>query len=337
MGAHRARTVAGLVLGTSLAGVACAGRPTDGQADGPTVFAKVCATCHGAAGRPTAAMVAQLGVRDLTAPEFRARARVEAVAIQVRTGSANKLMPGFAGTLSEREIDGVARFVVTRLAGATVVTTAGGSDAAAGPGSGAGPAVVDAAPVVAEGVDASAAELEDGFRQLARDLATDSRWAVTAWGQAGLGADAAPVRFAVLMTRDERVIHGGYLLEQDPTHRWLLIFDLEGETLPWLGRRRGGGAEPAWIETGDEAITHREDVGTTSETLRLAVRGDRVVVLERVVRVSRQPVQRESFVGDDGCTRCPDLRAFEPRAAIFDVVVGPVADPAALREWPRLR
>ncbi len=76
MGAHRARTVAGLVLGTSLAGVACAGRPTDGQADGPTVFAKVCATCHGAAGRPTAAMVAQLGVRDLTAPEFRARARV---------------------------------------------------------------------------------------------------------------------------------------------------------------------------------------------------------------------------------------------------------------------
>jgi mono/diheme cytochrome c family protein len=100
-----------------LAAVAVAGcgnaaggaRASDGQA----VFQSLCASCHGSDGRPPAAMVARLGVRDLTAPEFRARATPTVVEYQVRTGSKNKLMPAFAGAIDDAQITAVAAYVAS--------------------------------------------------------------------------------------------------------------------------------------------------------------------------------------------------------------------------------
>jgi mono/diheme cytochrome c family protein len=86
-----------------------AGDPTDGRA----VFQSLCATCHGADGRPPPAMVARLGVHDLTAPEFRARVTPDLVEQQVRTGSKSKLMPSFAGAISDAQIAAVAAFVAS--------------------------------------------------------------------------------------------------------------------------------------------------------------------------------------------------------------------------------
>jgi mono/diheme cytochrome c family protein len=90
-----------------VAGVA--GDDTDGRA----IFQAMCATCHGAEGRPPAAMVARLGVRDLTAPELRARVTASLVEQQVRAGSKNKLMPSFAGAISDAQIAAVAAYVAS--------------------------------------------------------------------------------------------------------------------------------------------------------------------------------------------------------------------------------
>ena len=99
----------------ALALSACTADAAGGAVDGAAVFARACATCHGPRGRPDAGMVARLGVRDLTAPEFRARATRALVMQQVRKGSDNKLMPSFAGTLSERQMAAVAAYVAAGL------------------------------------------------------------------------------------------------------------------------------------------------------------------------------------------------------------------------------
>ena len=110
----------------------CRSDPAGDATDGPAVFQSLCATCHGADGHPPAAMVARLGVRDLTAPEFRARVSLGAVEQQVRQGSQNKLMPAFEGAISEAQIRSVAAYVA--------------SPAFAGPAGSAAPAAPPAAP-----------------------------------------------------------------------------------------------------------------------------------------------------------------------------------------------
>jgi mono/diheme cytochrome c family protein len=82
-----------------------------GSTDGAAVFAAACAACHGATGKPDAAMVARYNVRDLTAPEFRARVTAELVVDQVRAGSKDGRMPPFAGALTEAQIRAVAEYV----------------------------------------------------------------------------------------------------------------------------------------------------------------------------------------------------------------------------------
>jgi len=101
-----------LLLGSLLV-AACSNEVAGGKADGKAVFAETCARCHGPSGKPSESMAAQLGVRDLTAPEFRARVSRELVENQVRKGSDNKLMPSFVGALSDAQIDAVADYVLT--------------------------------------------------------------------------------------------------------------------------------------------------------------------------------------------------------------------------------
>jgi mono/diheme cytochrome c family protein len=102
---------AGLVAILALGSGACNTEPAGGSQDGATVFQSLCATCHGPDGKPPAAMIARLGVRDLTAAEFRARATPAVVEQQVRHGSQNKLMPAFEGAISEAQIRAVAAYV----------------------------------------------------------------------------------------------------------------------------------------------------------------------------------------------------------------------------------
>ena len=96
-----------------VAGGGCGGDPATTASDGRAVFQTNCATCHGADGRPPAAMVARIGVRDLTEAEFRARATPELVEHQVRVGSRSKLMPAFERALSDAQITAVAAFVAS--------------------------------------------------------------------------------------------------------------------------------------------------------------------------------------------------------------------------------
>ncbi|MCE9571685.1 MAG: c-type cytochrome [Deltaproteobacteria bacterium] len=91
----------------------CSRDVAGGKADGAQVFADACAVCHGPAGAPTEAMVAQLKVRDLTSAEFKGRANRELVITQVTRGSANKVMPSFAGALTDAQIAAVADYVLT--------------------------------------------------------------------------------------------------------------------------------------------------------------------------------------------------------------------------------
>jgi mono/diheme cytochrome c family protein len=102
-----------LVTAVAALGVAGCGNGAAGAGAGRAVFEKLCAVCHGEDGRPPAAMVARLGVRDLTAPEFRTRATPAVVEHQVRAGSTNKLMPAFAGAIDEADITAVAAYVAS--------------------------------------------------------------------------------------------------------------------------------------------------------------------------------------------------------------------------------
>jgi mono/diheme cytochrome c family protein len=105
-----------LVLAASATAVvaielAACGNQVGDSAGGAEVFAKMCAACHGPTGKPEAAMVARLGVHDLTAPDFRTKVTPALVEHQVREGSQNKLMPSFTGAITDEQIRAVAAYV----------------------------------------------------------------------------------------------------------------------------------------------------------------------------------------------------------------------------------
>src|SRR5690606_23581449 len=89
------------------------GRAPSNNTDGAELYQSMCATCHGPKGKPSAAMVARLGVRDLTSAELRARITPELVEHQIRKGSDNKLMPSFEGALSDAQIKALAEYVAS--------------------------------------------------------------------------------------------------------------------------------------------------------------------------------------------------------------------------------
>ena len=91
----------------------CKADASGGSVEGSKIFETMCVSCHGPGGRPTAQMVARMNVRDLTAPEFRARVTKELVANQVRKGSANKLMPPLETALKPEQIEAVSAYVAS--------------------------------------------------------------------------------------------------------------------------------------------------------------------------------------------------------------------------------
>ena len=104
---------AGAGAGAFGGGAACSGDATGGSVEGPELYAKLCSACHGPDGKPPAAMALRLGVRDLTAPELRARITPALVEQQLRRGSDNKLMPSFVGLASDAQIKALAAYVAS--------------------------------------------------------------------------------------------------------------------------------------------------------------------------------------------------------------------------------
>jgi mono/diheme cytochrome c family protein len=103
--------VAGLAGAAGLAG--CSGDPSAGAKDGKAVYQSLCISCHGPDGKPPAAMITRLGVRDLTASEFRAKVTPGLVERQVRAGSKSKLMPSFEGVIDDAQITAVSAYVAS--------------------------------------------------------------------------------------------------------------------------------------------------------------------------------------------------------------------------------
>jgi mono/diheme cytochrome c family protein len=102
-----------IALALIAACAACSGDATGGSVEGPELFARLCSTCHGPDGKPPAMMALRLGVRDLTAPELRARVTPALVEKQVRRGSDNGLMPPFEKSINEAQIKALAAYVAS--------------------------------------------------------------------------------------------------------------------------------------------------------------------------------------------------------------------------------
>ena len=102
------------LIGLVMVVAACSAKDTAGSSvDGADLYAKFCATCHGVDGKPDPTMTARLGVRDLTSPEFRARATPALVENQIRKGSQNKLMPAFEGAFTDAQLAAIAEYVMS--------------------------------------------------------------------------------------------------------------------------------------------------------------------------------------------------------------------------------
>lgn len=101
-------------LVTAVVLLGLAGCESGDPGDGKVVYEKFCTTCHGPRGTPDATMVAKLGVKDLRAPELRARITTYLVENQVKHGSKNKLMPAFEGAFSDVQIKAVADYVSSK-------------------------------------------------------------------------------------------------------------------------------------------------------------------------------------------------------------------------------
>jgi mono/diheme cytochrome c family protein len=92
---------------------ACGGNGIGTSVEGPELFAKLCAGCHGPTGKPPASLAVQLGVRDLTSPELRARITPVLVERQMRRGSDNKLMPSFELLMNDAQMKALASYVAS--------------------------------------------------------------------------------------------------------------------------------------------------------------------------------------------------------------------------------
>jgi mono/diheme cytochrome c family protein len=101
------------LLALAVACAACGGDVTGGSVEGAELFGRLCAACHGPDGKPPEAMALRLGVRDLTAPELRARITPALVEQQIWRGSENKLMPSFQYMLSPAQVRALAEHVAS--------------------------------------------------------------------------------------------------------------------------------------------------------------------------------------------------------------------------------
>jgi cytochrome c553 len=80
-----------------------------GQSEGPTIFARNCATCHGGGGKG----VAGLRTPDFTNPKTLASLKDEQLVTTIEHGKAGTMMPAWAGKLSAEQILLVAAYLLS--------------------------------------------------------------------------------------------------------------------------------------------------------------------------------------------------------------------------------
>ena len=155
--------------------------------------------------------------------------------------------------------------------------------------------------------DASAA-----FRDEAEHLAARTDRHVIAWGDAPLGEDDLPRRFAVLEPDDRRYGRGAYLIEDAPGQRGLVSFAMDGRTELWgLGATHD---DDTWQHRDERAIEHGQSHRHGGEEIAFALRDDELVVLRHqyVDDAETEVIERQRFAPEDVCLEpCPPLRTFE--------------------------
>lgn len=132
---------------------------------------------------------------------------------------------------------------------------------------------------------------------------------VGASGEAMLGDDGVPHRWARLDPEEPVRVRGAYVIE-DATQVWVVTYETDGRTEPWTGT------------TTDRAIEHGQGHHHGAETITFALRGGDLVVLsyELVDDDETGESIRKRFARHGECAKpCPRLRGFETVDARLEV------------------
>lgn len=111
LGTYRWLAGAALCLVLVSAAAGCKRKIAGGKADGAKIYAEACAQCHGSDGAPSAAMKRQLRVKDLTDPALHERMSDDQLRAQIKSGSSNRLMPAFGGSLSAEQLTAIVKYI----------------------------------------------------------------------------------------------------------------------------------------------------------------------------------------------------------------------------------
>ena len=180
------------------------------------------------------------------------------------------------------------------------------------------------------GSAAAAPDFDASFREAATQLGVQQDRFVTGWGTARLDGSKTPHRFATLMPADG-MGRGAYLIEQAPNVLWLVTFNADGRTQPFVGGSGVPESKVPWSVLNDTAIPHTQGHHHGGESLALAFRATSLVITSY------------SSTGDVTDTRERTIehafpRATAPLAATFYTrdsqlaIVGPARSVSALVE-----
>lgn len=92
-----------------LASSAC--QPDASGVDGPALFERTCARCHGRDGTGDPLQKQRLGVPDMTDPEWQSRHSDDDMRRTVREGSHSRRMPGFGEFYQDPQLDALIRHI----------------------------------------------------------------------------------------------------------------------------------------------------------------------------------------------------------------------------------
>lgn len=156
--------------------------------------------------------------------------------------------------------------------------------------------------------DASSRLSEGAFGSLADAVGGRLDGTVGASGEAMLGDDGVPHRWARVDPDQPGRARGAYVLSTGD-RVWLVTYETDGRTEPWTG------------DAFSQAIVHAQGHHHGSETIGFALRGGVPVVLEYELIEEDSP---EDSVSRRCQKACSSLRGFDTQDARF-VVTGPAA------------
>jgi mono/diheme cytochrome c family protein len=96
-----------IVLVGLFLGLGCERHPDGAPADGTALFEQTCARCHGRDGTGDPVAKAQLGVPDMTAPDWQRKHSDDDIRRTVHEGSKSKKMPPFGDLYAPAQLDAI--------------------------------------------------------------------------------------------------------------------------------------------------------------------------------------------------------------------------------------